>query len=253
MAKEGFLIYTGLYSSIREFLTTEQRGMLFDALHDFQESGTEPPKGSPIAMAFSIYKNQFRLDDAKHEKKAARARENGQRGGRPKFQGNETEQNPENPVGYSETQKTETVISKPNESYKEKEKGKEKDKVKEKVLESEKIEEMKSPTPISDQLNSAVTPWRYIKARKSIQAAEAIVKYTLVDTEETGEAWSLWVQANKQDIWDSRDIRALWASFEWYINNANNNAKKYAADKSKPKPPYTPEIPKMNPLKSAFD
>jgi len=143
MAKEGFLIYTGLYASVREFLTLEQRGMLLDALHDFQESGIEPDKASPIAMAFAIYKNQFRLDNAKHQKRAEKARENGLKGGRP-TKSNETQLNPENPVGYFETEKTQTVISKPSESYKEKEKEKEKDKDKDKENTLESVREFQS-------------------------------------------------------------------------------------------------------------
>lgn len=130
MSKEGFLIYTGLYASIREFLTQEQKGDFLDALHDYQESGIEPPKNSPIAMAFSIYKNQFRLDNAKHEKRAEKARLNGAKGGRPP----KTEQNPENPVGYLGFG---INPEKPSESYKEKEKEKEKEKDKVKDKEKE--------------------------------------------------------------------------------------------------------------------
>jgi len=130
MSKEGFLIYTGLYASIREFLTQDQKGDFLDAIHDFQESGIEPPRNSPIAMAFSIYKNQFRLDNAKHEKRAEKARQNGAKGGRPP----KTEQNPENPVGYLGFG---INPEKPNESYKEKEKEKEKEKDKVKDKEKE--------------------------------------------------------------------------------------------------------------------
>ncbi len=130
IGKEGFLIYTGLYASIRDFLTQEQKGDFLDAIHDFQETGIEPPKTSPIAMAFSIYKNQFRLDNAKHEKRAEKARQNGAKGGRPP----KTEQNPENPVGYLGFG---INPQKPSESYKEKEKGKEKEKDKVKDKEKE--------------------------------------------------------------------------------------------------------------------
>lgn len=133
MSKEGFLIYTGLYNSIREFLSIEQKAMLLDAMHDYHDSGTEPDRHSSIAMVFAIYKNQFRLDASKHLERAERAKINGNKGGRPrKNQDEETQKNPENPVGFLETQ---TNPEKPRESYKEKEKEKEKEKDKEKVKE----------------------------------------------------------------------------------------------------------------------
>ena len=90
--KEGFILYTGMYDSIREFLTLDQRGMLMDAIHDYHKDDSEPPRDSPISMAFSIYKNQFRLDGKKQEKKAEVARINGLRGGRPKEKTQETQE-----------------------------------------------------------------------------------------------------------------------------------------------------------------
>jgi len=129
--KEGFILYTGMYDSIREFLSIEQRGMLMDAIHDYQKEGVEPEKGSAIAMAFAIYKNQFRLDHDKQEKRAEVARINGLRGGRPKEATQENPRNQNNPVGLN---KTKSVISEPTESYKEKDKVKDKGKEKGKEI-----------------------------------------------------------------------------------------------------------------------
>ena len=145
--KEGFILYTGMYDSIREFLTLDQRGMLMDAIHDYHKDDSEPPRDSPISMAFSIYKNQFRLDGKKQEKKAEVARINELRGGRPKEKTQETQ---ETQSVILEPKITQSVISKPNESYKEK--------VKDKVKEKEKVKEKDSLGESSAKEVAVVVP-----------------------------------------------------------------------------------------------
>lgn len=121
MASEGFVVYTGMYGAIKDILTLEQKGMLFDALHEFKATGKRPEKDNPIFMVFAFYENQMRLDNEKREIRVNSARENGKAGGRPR-KTQETEQNPNNPIGFSETEK----------SYKEKVKVNVKDKENEK-------------------------------------------------------------------------------------------------------------------------
>lgn len=248
--KNSFLLHKDQWEPISD-LTDEELGQMLRAIFDYQINDVEPERSSPIFAYFKFFKARFSFEEAKYIETSEGNAIRGKLGGLKSAQSRRLKKEANEATASNSSEGKRTLQIEANQA--DKDNGNDKDNEKDNVLEGEKIENMKSQTPISDQLNSAVTPWRYIKARKSIQAAEAIVKYTLVDTEQTGEAWSLWVQANKQELWDTRDIRGLWASFEWYINNANNNAKKYAAEKAKPKPPYAPEIPKMNPLKSAFD
>jgi hypothetical protein len=104
--KEGFILFTGMYSAIRDLLTFEQKGMLFEAINDYCEDGKEPQKNSPIAIAFAFYKNQFRLNNGRDEVFVEKQRKNGSMGGRPRKNPNETQINPNNPSLFPETQKT---------------------------------------------------------------------------------------------------------------------------------------------------
>jgi len=122
--KEGFLLYKGFYEPIKH-LSNEHKGLLIDAIFQYQISGSEPETTSPIKMAFEFFKNQFRIDDGKYEKIVARNRENGKKGGRPK---NETQDNPKNPSGFKKTQKTQVDLKKPKKADKDKDKDKDTDK-----------------------------------------------------------------------------------------------------------------------------
>lgn len=86
-----------------EHLNMEDRGIVFTNMMRYFDSGDkELLDMTPIqCMAFNVVK--INVDDSFTEfmEIAERNRENGQKGGRPK-------KNPENPVGFSETQKTQT-------------------------------------------------------------------------------------------------------------------------------------------------
>ena len=86
-----------------EHLNMEDRGIVFTNMMRYFDSGDkELLDMTPIqCMAFNVVK--INVDDsfAEFMEIAERNRENGQKGGRPK-------KNPENPVGFSETQKTQT-------------------------------------------------------------------------------------------------------------------------------------------------
>lgn len=100
--KESFVLYKSFYEPIKG-LSSEDKGNLLDAIFQYQIEGFEPPNTSPIYMAFLFFKNQFRLDNEKYLSVVERNKSNGIKGGRPPKQ--ETQTNPNNPVGFSEPKK----------------------------------------------------------------------------------------------------------------------------------------------------
>jgi hypothetical protein len=117
--RPSFLLYKSFHEPIKN-LTLEEKGLLFDAIFNYQnnlEIINLPPQ---VLMAFSFFKNQFNLDEGKYQIVIDRNKSNGSKGGRPKKE--ETQTNPENPVGYLEPKKAD------KEKEKEIEKDKENDK-----------------------------------------------------------------------------------------------------------------------------
>lgn len=100
MPKKSFILHIDSLS-ILDDLTDEQAGMLFKAIKAYQKN-EDIELDQLIKIAFSPFKNQFARDEQSYESVVERNRINGLKGGRPK--------NQEKP---KETQKTQSVISKP--------------------------------------------------------------------------------------------------------------------------------------------
>lgn len=82
-------------------LTMEQRGQLLTAIFSYQSRG-ELPQGDPmVQLTFSFMRSFFEESDARYDARVQANRENGAKGGRPR-----KGDNPENPLGFSETEKT---------------------------------------------------------------------------------------------------------------------------------------------------
>lgn len=128
--KESFILYKSFYEPIKG-LSSEDKGNLLDAIFQYQIEGFEPPNTSQIYMAFLFFKNQFRLDNEKYLSVVERNKSNGIKGGRPPKQ--ETQTNPNNPVGFSEPKKAD------NDNDNEKGNGKVKEKVKVNDIEERKL------------------------------------------------------------------------------------------------------------------
>lgn len=102
--RPSFLLYKSFYAPIKH-LKDEELGMLFRVLFEYQD-GLEVKNLPPqIGMAFAFFKNQFDLDEQKYQITVDRNKSNGSKGGRPKKE--ETQANPENPVGFLEPRKAE--------------------------------------------------------------------------------------------------------------------------------------------------
>lgn len=78
---------------------------------------------------------------------------------------------------------------------------------------------------------SNLTPWQVLKKFKSIQMADIHARYIYIETEAVGKSWELWFLANRAELAEKRDIKAMWRSFDWYANNANENAMKAKSKK----------------------
>ena len=102
--RPSFLLYKSFYAPVKH-LKDDELGLLFRALFDYQ-NGLEikdlPPQ---VGMAFAFFKNQFDLDEQKYQVVLDRNKSNGSKGGRPMKE--ETQANPENPVGFYEPKKGE--------------------------------------------------------------------------------------------------------------------------------------------------
>lgn len=241
--KNSFLLHKDQWEPISD-LTDDELGQMLRAIFDYQINDVEPERASPIFAYFKFFKARFSFEETKYVEISNGNAERGRLGGIASAESRrlKKEANEANASISSESKQTQA-----NQADKDKDKGIDKDN----VLESEKSEKM---GPISKTLTEAnESPWLWIKARKMIQCSELIVKYTFIDTEVKCLEWEKYLLANKPDSWERKDIKQIWSSLDWYLQTANNTAERFAKEKAKPKPSYTPEIPKMNPLKSAFD
>ncbi|NLX27956.1 MAG: hypothetical protein GXY59_03190 [Bacteroidales bacterium] len=79
--RDSFLLYHSFYEPVKE-MTLEEKGMLFDAIYEYQISGVIPELTPALKVAFLYMKSQFERDSKKYERVCNRNRENGLKGGR---------------------------------------------------------------------------------------------------------------------------------------------------------------------------
>jgi|GEM_PF-4639007 len=78
--KQSFLLYKSFYKPTKG-LSLEQKGMLYDAIFQYQVDGIEPDASSEIIMAFMFFKNQFELDISKWDAVLDKRKQAGKLGG----------------------------------------------------------------------------------------------------------------------------------------------------------------------------
>lgn len=100
--KKSFVLYTDNWVTLKH-LSNEQLGELMRMLFEYQIEGNTPEPSNPLFIAFGFIRSAMDRDLEKWNERAERARVNGSKGGRPK----------ENQYGLEETQKTQSVNSKP--------------------------------------------------------------------------------------------------------------------------------------------
>jgi hypothetical protein len=94
--KESFLIYKSHYDAIVHELSNEEKGILFDAICEYNFTGTISDLPLSVRLVFNFMKSQFDRDNKKYEAICERNRENGLKGGRP-----ENPKKPKQPTGLS--------------------------------------------------------------------------------------------------------------------------------------------------------
>jgi hypothetical protein len=103
--RPSFLLYKSFYSPVKH-LKDDDLGLLFRTIFEYQNGLEIKDLPSQVGMAFAFFKNQFDLDEQKYQVVLKRNKSNGSKGGRPKKE--ETQANPENPLGFYEPRKGET-------------------------------------------------------------------------------------------------------------------------------------------------
>jgi hypothetical protein len=98
--KKSFILYQD-YEQHIDLLTDEQAGKLLKAIFKFN-AGNVPELDPVVQMAFSFIKSNLERDNGKYASIIERNKNNGLKGGRPKIP--ETQNNPNNPVGFLGTQ-----------------------------------------------------------------------------------------------------------------------------------------------------
>lgn len=101
----GFMVYSDWREVLNDFDDKLYRELM-EAIFDLGFNNEETACSPLVTVAMKLIKPQILRDWEKYEERSKRNKMNGIHGGRPKVQ-----ENPENPVGYSETQKTHSVIS----------------------------------------------------------------------------------------------------------------------------------------------
>lgn len=117
------MLYLDTLPTFKE-MQFDEVGRLVVALMEYASTGQTSVQLQGERYVYTMLKAQIDRDAETYARKTAASRENGKKGGRPRKSEtgfSETQNNPENPVGFSETQKSQ-----------EKEKEKEKDNEKEK-------------------------------------------------------------------------------------------------------------------------
>ncbi len=126
MAREYICLYHSYLDAIQA-LDDAERGRLLTAMLEYTLTGDAGNLRGNERFVFPLIKNQIDRDNAKYARQCERNAANGKNGGRPR--------NPKNPVGFSETEK-----SQDKGEYEGEEESKDKDKHKNKNKEEEKRE-----------------------------------------------------------------------------------------------------------------
>jgi hypothetical protein len=161
MKPKNIIIYDSWFDIFETQLTDEQVGKFIKSIGRWKNGDELTSDDAEVrGMLFAIKRDLIGMEE-NYQKKVNTNRENGSKGGRPK-KPTITQENPNNPIGYSITQ--------PNpQNLKEKEKEKEKDIEKYKVKEKEYINtsnNMEIDTYIQDLYNKKVENTERLKKQK---------------------------------------------------------------------------------------
>lgn len=102
MGKKSFVLHIDSLEVLDD-MPDDFAGKLFKVIKHFQSTGQTPDMDFALRMAAMPFIKQFERDAAKYLETVEANRVNGQKGGRPN-KPKQTEPNPNNPLGFSETE-----------------------------------------------------------------------------------------------------------------------------------------------------
>ena len=108
MAKKSFILHLDSLAILAD-MPDDFAGRFIKAIRQFKITGELPEGDFALRMAVVPFVQQFARDEARYNNTVVRNQNNGKNGGRPKGSGKAEQpsginNNPENPVGFSETQ-----------------------------------------------------------------------------------------------------------------------------------------------------
>jgi len=124
--KKSFFLFKDSLNVLDD-LSDKKAGKLFKAIRNYQDSNITPSEFW-LKMALKPFVNQFIRDNKQYDAICKKNKNNGSKGGRPK-----------NPVGYLQTQKSQSVNLKPKKADKENDSEKDKDNDIDNVVRKNKI------------------------------------------------------------------------------------------------------------------
>ncbi len=107
--RTSFILHLDSLSILKK-MPDDIAGKFIKVIYEYQTTGVIPEMDFALEMAVTPFINQFIRDGERYENVCERNKNNGLKGGRPK----QTQPNPKNPVGYSETQQNPTEPKKPD-------------------------------------------------------------------------------------------------------------------------------------------
>lgn len=112
-SKKSFVLYND-YGKVFEMLTDEEAGKLIKHLFAYVNNKDTELEDRLLKLTFEPIKLQLMRDNKKYEAICERNKNNGKKGGRPPKKPSGLIENPENPVGYLETQNNPEKPKKPD-------------------------------------------------------------------------------------------------------------------------------------------
>ena len=229
--KKSFILHLDSLCVLDE-MTLEQKGILFDAIYNFQ-LGVDVELDFSMKMAFAPFRNQFIRDNEKYTQFIERQTNNGKKGGRKV----ETQANPENPSLPKEAKPTLNDSVSDSDNVKEKENDNESESVKKEsthetfkptvIFTSPEIEnqEQRKVAPKESENEIVVYPIEEIKIRLSEWEYELIensCKVLKISREEykAGVDLFLYQQGDEGMKKDYTDVKKHFRA--WLKNNITN-------------------------------
>lgn len=205
--KNSFILYQD-YEQHIQLLTDEQAGKLLKAIFAYNQGN--PFDLDPITkMAFSFIKAGLDRDNEKYKSILNRNKNNGLKGGRPKNQDLNQQENPNNPVGFLGTQNNPDEPKKAdNDTDNENDNVSENETVKKKNIKKKK-DEVEKPEDVSEE---AWQGWVALRQKKQATVTELVISTLRKEADLLG--WTLEQAMSESCLRNWQGFKASWVRNE---------------------------------------